>query len=163
MDMLVKLYDLPEPWTGLARLEKEGIRIHRILPSDRRLLREFIRLEFPEAPGWADEAETALHRRPLSCFIAVDNGALVGFACYDTTARGFFGPTGTAESHRGRGIATALLKRTLFAMAEEGYGYAAIGWVVSTEFYRKAVGALEIPGSEPGIYRRLLRPQEEQS
>ena len=28
------------------------------------------------------------------CFIATENGKLIGFACYDATAKGFFGPIG---------------------------------------------------------------------
>ena len=99
---------------------------------------------------------TALHRKPEGCFIAVESRRIVGFACYDTTAKGFIGPLGVAADQRKRGIATALLRRTLFAMAEEGYGYGVIGWVSSPSFYEKAVGAMSIPGSEPGIYGKLV-------
>ena len=41
-------------------------------------------------------------------------------------------------------------------MAADGYAYGVIGWVHDTEYYRKAVGAMPIDGSEPGIYRRAL-------
>ena len=37
-------------------------------------------------------------------------------------------------------------------MRAEGYAYAIIGWASSVDFYRKAVGAIVIEGSEPGIY-----------
>lgn len=38
----------------------------------------------------------------------------------------------------------------------EVYGYAIIGWVGPAEFYAKAVGAVEIPDSTPGVYRGML-------
>ena len=37
-----------------------------------------------------------------------------------------------------------------------GYGYAVIGWVNSERYYEKAVGAISIPDSSPGIYQRLI-------
>jgi hypothetical protein len=43
-------------------------------------------------------------------------------------------------------------------MAAEGYAYAIIGGVGPAAFYERAVGAIPIPGSEPGIYRGRLRP-----
>lgn len=38
-----------------------------------------------------------------------------------------------------------------------GYGYAIVGNAGPTEFFRKVVGAIEIPGSEPGIYVESVR------
>jgi len=37
-----------------------------------------------------------------------------------------------------------------------GYVYGIIGGVGPREFYEKACGAVEIPGSDPGIYRDIL-------
>ena len=81
---------------------------------------------------------------------------MLGFACHDTTAPGFFGPTGTAETARGRGIGAALLASTLQAMRMDGYAYAIIGGVGEhvRGFYEKTVGAVVIDGSTPGIYAR---------
>ena len=42
-------------------------------------------------------------------------------------------------------------------MRQQGYGYAIGGGVGPTAFYSKAVGAVLIEGSEPGVYRGLLR------
>ena len=81
---------------------------------------------------------------------------LAGFACYDATYRNFFGPTGVATDARGRGIGAALLLSCLHAMAGLGYGYAIIGGVGPAAFYEKAVGAVMIEGSKPGIYRDFL-------
>ena len=87
----------------------------------------------------------------------MEGGALVGFACYDATIRGFFGPTGVHEAQRGRGLGKALLFAALHTMWEVGYAYAVIGSAGPTEFYAKAVGATPIEGSTPGIYRGLLQ------
>ena len=42
------------------------------------------------------------------------------------------------------------------AMKDLGYVYGAIGGVGPREFYEKAIGAVEVPGSDPGIYRDIL-------
>ena len=59
---------------------------------------------------------------------------------------------------RQRGIGRALLLSALHAMRAEGYAYGIIGWASSVDFYRRAVGAIEIAGSEPGIYPPVLIP-----
>jgi predicted N-acetyltransferase YhbS len=96
----------------------------------------------------------------VSCFIATRDREILAFACYDTTAKGYFGPTGVAEAARGSGIGKALLFRSLHALRESGYAYAIIGGVGPKEFYAKACGAIEIPGSDPGIYAGLLPEPE---
>jgi GNAT superfamily N-acetyltransferase len=153
-DLLVKLYDLPVPAPSLA--EETGIRICRPLPPDKSRLRRWVSEHFSES--WADELEMTFAGLPVSCFVAMDEESTpVGFACYDATFRGFFGPTGVIGSHRGRGIGTALLFQTLHAMSEAGYAYAIIGYSGADAFYEKTVGAIPIPGSSPGAYRDLLR------
>ena len=88
---------------------------------------------------------------------AVRDGKLLGFACHDATAKGFFGPTGVDEAARGQGIGEALLIATLRGMREAGYGYAVIGDPGPVAFYQKRLDALEIPKSKPGIYAGMLR------
>ena len=84
----------------------------------------------------------------------------VPFACFDATAKGVFGPTGTTPDARGRGIGAALLQASLAAMREAGYAYAVIGGASDEVkgFYQKSVGASEIAGSEPGMYQDSLDP-----
>jgi len=80
-------------------------------------------------------------------------------ACYDASARGFFGPIGVAAERRGENIGQVLLVRTLNAMKEYGYGYAIIGWVSEAEnLYRKTVGAEYIKGGNPenSVYSNLV-------
>ena len=100
--------------------------------------------------------EVALARQPATCFIATRDKQILGFSCYDTTARGFFGPTGVAEQARGLGIGKALLFLALEGLRDLGHAYAIIGGVGPREFYQKNCGAIEIPGSDPGIYADLL-------
>ena len=45
----------------------------------------------------------------------------------------------------------------LNGMRELGYVYGVIGRVGPVEFYQKAVGAVVIPDSDPGIYTDLLK------
>jgi GNAT superfamily N-acetyltransferase len=162
-DLLVRLYDLPPLAPVETVLAGQGIGLRRALPGDRPVVAALARAHGSEA--WAAECDAAFARLPLACFIAVarDGGksrapeTLLGFACYDATCRGFFGPELVHPDRRERGIGRALLLAALHAMRAEGYAYAIIGWASSVEFYRKAVGATVIDGSEPGIYPPPLR------
>ncbi len=154
-DMLVKLYELPQASGLAARLRRTGIEIRRALAPEKRLVSDWVRESFGLA--WAGECEVSFSRSPVSCFIACRRGRILGFACHDATCRNFFGPAGVAPEARGQGIGKALLLECLRAMASQGYAYAIIGGAGSPGFYRKAVGAVPIRGSSPGIYRGLLR------
>ena len=124
-DMLVKLYELP-PYEPVAeQMRAQGVELRRGLPPEKHVVTEWVASTFGR--GWASECECAFARLPVSCYVAVESDAAVGFGCYDATCLDFFGPTGVAESHRGRGIGTALLLRCLHAMRHAGYGYAVIG------------------------------------
>jgi GNAT superfamily N-acetyltransferase len=168
-DMLVKLYDLPDLYPHLQKLAASGIEIRRARPTETGVTMAWVHRHFSE--GWRIEAGVAMQRRPVGCFIAVEQQPLaaptedpyhqpqellLGFACYDVVAKGMFGPTGVREDHRGRGIGTALLLACLHAMKDEGYAYGIIGWAGPKDFYAKTVGATEIKGSAPGNYRGPL-------
>lgn len=153
-DLLVRLYDLPK-LDNEARVAAAGIEVRRALPPERDIVLDWIVRHFQQA--WAAEAALAISAHPVTCWIAVRDGNLLGFACHDATARGFFGPTGVDEQARGQGIGEALLIATLRGMREAGYGYAVIGAPGPVEFYKRRLDALEIPGSVPGIYRGMLR------
>jgi predicted N-acetyltransferase YhbS len=154
-DMLVKLYALPELSPYLERMRPERVVIRVAMPYERTKLTAWIRERFGES--WAVESEMAFANRPISCFIATRDGHLLGFGCYDCTCRDYFGPVGVDEHVRSGGIGRALLLSCLHAMASLGYGYAIIGAVHDVDFYRRAVGAIEIEGSSPGIYRDRLK------
>jgi hypothetical protein len=91
-DMLVRLYDLPDPATYYRRAAEAGVAVRGAQPWERLALRAFIEGRF--SPNWADEAETAFARMPVSAFIALVEGEIAGFAAYECTRRAYFGPTG---------------------------------------------------------------------
>ncbi len=154
-DLLVKLYKLEDKIKNLDKLEEDNIRIVRALALDKSRIMDFIKTEFEI--NWANEFERALYNDPASCFIAIKDKEVVGFACYDTTGKGFFGPTGVSEKVRGKGVGTVLLLKCLLDMRDMGYGYAIIGGASDAiEFYSKVVGATIIPDSYPGIYSRMI-------
>jgi len=154
-DMLVKLYELPPLDSQIESMRGQGIVIRRGMAYEKSRIVAWVSRNFDER--WASECDVAFGNRPISCFIATHEGQLKGFACYDSTCRDYFGPVGVDASARGRGIGTALLLNCLHAMAAQGYGYAIIGAVHDVEFYRKAVGAVAIEGSWPGVYRDRLK------
>ncbi|MBR2901657.1 MAG: GNAT family N-acetyltransferase [Clostridia bacterium] len=153
-DMLVKLYKLPDDRPLFSALESEGITIHRALAPDTLRVLDFVRDNFSE--HWVSECMVALSSSPSRCFVAVKDRTVVGFACYDATSRGFFGPTGVSKDLRGKGIGRALLNATLGQMRNDGYGYAIIGSTEVCGFYEKCVGATVIPDSSPGVYTDMI-------
>lgn len=158
-DMLVKLYNLPESLPAFPLLEATGVKLRKPLACEKSLVVGWVREHFDGV--WADETEIALTRLPVACYIAQQDRTVVGFACYDASALGFFGPTGVQESFQGKGIGKALLIACLLEMKLKGYGYAIIGGVGPQEFYRKAAGAAVIPESTPGIWMDFLGEMEE--
>jgi len=155
-DMLVKLYELPSLTEALDAMSARGISVRRVLAPETPVVTGWVQTKFATS---AAEVGIACSRLPISCFIAVRDREILGFACHDATARNFFGPEAVAAEERGRGLGRALLLATLHAQREQGYAYAIIGGVGPADFYAKCVGAIPIPGSTPGIYLGMLRPK----
>jgi GNAT superfamily N-acetyltransferase len=153
-DMLVRLYDLPDHKEIISSLHNEGIIIRKALAAEKSIVIDWVSKHF--GTGWASETEVSFSYQPVACFIATQNESVVGFACYDSAYRNFFGPTGVEEALRGKGIGKALLMECLLAMKAQGYAYGIIGGVGPAEFYKKAVGAVLIEGSNPGIYDGIM-------
>ncbi|MCZ2111406.1 MAG: GNAT family N-acetyltransferase [Dehalococcoidia bacterium] len=153
-DMLVRLYDLPPAEPLVAELRAVGVVCRRAESYERSAVLTFVRERWPR---WMDETEAAFGRMPATCYVAIAEGKLAGFACYNVTRPNFFGPTGVSRSHRKMGFGKALLVQCLEALRAEGYAYAIIGGVGPAEFYEKTVGATLIEGSSPGIYEGMLR------
>jgi GNAT superfamily N-acetyltransferase len=170
VDLLVRLYDLPPVAPRLAALAPAGLHVRRALASERHTVVAWARQH--GSPGWASECEVAFARAPLGCFVAVEGPppdavaggypttpeTLVGFACVEATAPGFFGPQAVRADRRGRGVGAALLLTALHALAALGHAYAIVGWASELEFYRRVAGAVPIAGSEPGLYGPPLVP-----
>lgn len=156
-DLLVSLYT-----NRLSILKEQACRadvlIRSVLPPEMQLVVDWVRDNF--STNWASEVSVAITRQPSACLIAIDHGNLVGFACYDTTARGFFGPTGVHPDSRGKGVGIALFSASLQAMKSMGYAYAIIGDAGPVDFYVNAVGAMTIPADDKGIYQGMLRAKK---
>lgn len=147
--MLVKLYALPSLERALEQASSQGAIVRRALAPEKLRVGAWMQANFP---NWSPEVAAAFCREPVSCFLALRGQALLGFACYDATCRNFFGPTAVLEAERGRGLGRALLLTVLHAQREQGYAYSIIGGVGPADFYAKAVGAIPIEGSTPGLY-----------
>ena len=144
-------------WRLIDHLRTRGVIIRRANAHEITAVRQFVAKTF--APAWADEILVAFSRQPIGVFIAIENGVIIGFGAYESTRRGFFGPTGVAPKHRGRHIGKALLLACLHGLREMGYAYAIIGGAGPADFYTKVCGATVIPDSVPGIYTdRIGKP-----
>jgi len=153
-DMLVRLYALPDSAPLRADLTRQGICIRPCRPYEAHALYEWVGRVF--STRWVSECTVAMAHTPTGCIIATQNHRIVGFACYDATARGFIGPMGVDPSARGRKIGAAVLITALEHMRDAGYAYAVIGGVGPAAFYEKCVGAVPIADSDPGIYADIL-------
>jgi predicted N-acetyltransferase YhbS len=153
-DMLVNLLKIEDLAPLIEKMRREGIIIRRANPWEISLVREFAVKEF--SVGWADEISVGYTRQPISVFIAIREEKVVGFAAYECTRRNYFGPTGVADTERGKGIGKVLLLAALHGLREMGYAYAIIGSAESPEYYAKTAGAVEIENSQPGVYTDLI-------
>lgn len=148
-DLLVNLLNLP------VLEESHEFIIRRAQPFEVTPVREFVGKNF--SVSWADEISVGFARQPISVYVATIQREIVGFSAYECTRRAFFGPTGVVETARGKGIGRALLLASLWGLREMGYVYGIIGAAGPVHFYQKTVGAIIIPGSEPGIYVDTLK------
>ena len=149
-DLLVDLYQLTYDQS------KFPVTIKRVLSPDSDRVLHFIDTHFSK--GWVSEAKAALYKTQPSCFVAIKDEQIVGFACYDATAKGYFGPMGTHAEYRKQGIGSALVMACMEAMYHDGYGYAIIGAVNerSFHFYHQVCGANPIESSRH-LYSRLIK------
>ncbi|HEY0406288.1 MAG TPA: hypothetical protein VGC89_11200 [Pyrinomonadaceae bacterium] len=154
-DMLVNLLRLPPLEPLLAATERAGVRVRRAQTFELTQARNFILKNF--AAGWADEVSVGFNNKPVSVYIATREARIIGFAAYECTRRAFFGPTGVQATERGHKLGTTLLLASLYGLREMGYVYGIIGGAGPTEFYERAVGAIPIPDTDPGIYTDLLK------
>ncbi|MCE5344637.1 MAG: GNAT family N-acetyltransferase [Eubacteriales bacterium] len=153
-DMLVNLLKLPKDDGTEASLAQEGIIIRRALAPDK--FRIVPRVQELSSLSAAGECDVCFSHSPISTFIATKGATIIGYACYNATAKDFFGPTAVDPAYRGKGIGKVLLIRALQALRHDGFAYAIIGGVGPVPFYEKTVGATVIPDSDPGVYEDFL-------
>lgn len=156
IDMLVKLYDIPILQPALDAITQISCIVRPAMSSERIPIVKWVNSNFNGS--WARQTDVSFIHTPPTCWVAICDKNIVGFAAYDATCLNFFGPTGVAEEYRGKKIGTALLLGCLHSIKLAGYGYAIIGGAgkVPSEFYKKVVKATVIEGSSPGIYAGRL-------
>ncbi len=154
IDMLVHLTKLPDSTDLYRRVQDQGVILRRARAYERHIVADWVGKHF--SPKWVSEVKVAFSREPVSCYIATKEKEILGFACVETTAKSFYGPTGVSEAARGTGIGKALLFRAMEDLRERGYVYGIIGGVGPRAFYEKAINAVGIPDSSPGVYEDIL-------
>lgn len=153
-DMLIRLYAAPAAAPAREAVAAQGIIIRTCNPFERHIVADWIGKTF--SARWVDEFKVAMGHQPIGCVIATQERRVIGFACFDATARGFIGPMGVDPQVRQGGIGKALLLTALEQMRSMGYAYAVVGGVGPQDFYAKCAGATVIEGSAPGIYADIL-------
>ena len=152
-DMLVNLYELPKECVEYQKLKKE-IDFRRPLAAEKYLVIKWVEENFGN--GWKSEVDVSFSKNPITTFIAVKDGKIIGFSTYDSAYLNFLGPMGVSKGYRKRGLGKVLLYLALKSMKEMGYAYAIIGGVGPAKFYEITFGAKIIKGSDPRIYKGIL-------
>lgn len=149
-DLLTNLYEIEQNIP-----QSEEFSVSRLLSPDIHHLEAFIKRNF--GFGWASEINAGAYQSNPTVFIAKKGNRILGFAGYDCTCKGFFGPIGVSPTARSKGIGKALLLTTLNAMREAGYAYAIIGDAEEKfEFYQKCCHATKIESTRT-VYSRMLK------
>ena len=76
-DLLVRLYDLPV-FEAEEKVRKAGILVRRGNAFERQFILDWIEQHF--YGPWVSEAAVALSQQPSTIYVAVQEGALLGFA-----------------------------------------------------------------------------------
>jgi mycothiol synthase len=116
------------------KLQEENIICSRAAEEDKESVFNWIEEKFP---AWKGEVTEAFNNKPVTMFICKMNGEIKAFSAHETNNKGtgWFGPMGTDDSLRGKGIGSILLKKCLNDMKEMGFVKAIIPWVGPIPFY----------------------------
>ncbi|MDQ3328639.1 MAG: GNAT family N-acetyltransferase [Chloroflexota bacterium] len=137
VDLLLRDWDTAD---AEAQLATEGYEVRRLQAGDRESFDAWMREAWNAT--WAYEALESMKNDPVSTWVATRDGTFHAFASYDCTAfPGGFGPTGTDESLRGKGIGTVLFHRCMQDMRALGYSKCEVCWTGPVAFYAKAADA----------------------
>lgn len=116
-------------------LAAEGIEVRRAHTGDWSAIERFFSRQFGE--GWLCETGMGMANRPPSVHLAMKGGEIIAFAAHSTMNQewGCFGPMGTTEACRGKGIGRVLLFRCMSDLKSAGFRTAVIPWVGPYRFY----------------------------
>ena len=97
-----------------------------------------------------------LRRNPDTCFVAEENGSLIGAVlCGNDGRRGYINHLAVSEEHRGRGIGRALVNACVAAMRGEGIRRCCFVTFRSNETGNAFWDALGSARRDECIYRNL--------
>jgi mycothiol synthase len=130
--LLNRDFDTAEDEKALAA---EGIEIRRAHTGDWHLIECFFARQFGE--GWLCETGLGMANQPPSVHLAIRDDQIIAFAAHSTMNQelGHFGPMGTTEACRGKGIGRILLFRCMVDLQAAGFCSAVIPWVGPYRFY----------------------------
>ena len=95
-----------------------------------------------EWPNWVRRATTGGRTGHVLAAFDTASGDAVAFACHSVNRAGWFGPTGTAPSHRHRSIGLALLGEVCTDLQVAGFHDVEICWIGPVGFYAAAGGSI---------------------
>ncbi len=122
------------------RLAKQGFTVRRLEPEDEAEFSDWLAEHW--GPVWRYEALATLHNHPVSTFVATRADRICAFASYNATAfENGFGPTGTEQELRGKGLGRILFHRCMRDLKELGYPTAEVCWVGPIAFYARVADA----------------------
>lgn len=126
--------------TEEKELEKENIICKRAAAGDKEKILSWVKKKFE---GWLPEATEAFSADPATLFITEVNGDVKAFSAHEVNNKGtgWFGPMGTDDTLRGKGIGGILLRKCLADMKSMGFQKAIIPWVGPIPFYMHYSGA----------------------
>lgn len=120
--------------------QDKGFEIRRARESDKEKVYEMINKEWPP---WVAEADVTFRHDPISLFIALKEGDVVGFSAYDSNnvGTGWFGPMGVLTEYRKYGLGQVVCKLCLAEIKKQGFHTSIIPWVGPVRFYSKVCNA----------------------
>ncbi len=125
-----------------SRCLQDGYEIRRARRDEKPALIASIRQAFSDT--WAFEVARALAHTPAGVHLAMHRASndIAAFAAHDGNNQGlgWFGPAGTMESHRRRGLGEALLLACLMDVADAGHDTCTIAWIGPRAFYERCAG-----------------------
>jgi len=133
------VFDMSVP-VGFRHPVPEGIELRRAL--DERDAEAVDRLVARRWPEWSAEQRRGTEQG--TCVGAFDpaTGDAVAFACHSVNRAGWFGPTGTDDAWRHRGIGHALLGQVCTDLSVAGFRDVEICWIGPFGFYAAAGGSM---------------------
>jgi mycothiol synthase len=123
-----------------ARLAADGFEIRRLEERDREAFSAYLTANWSR--WWHDEGMNGYENNPVSVHIALRDGQICAFAAYNVEAfDGGFGPTGTDESLRGKGIGRVLFHRCMRDLQQQGLAACEVCWTGPISFYARVADA----------------------